>query len=339
MSWTSLWLALQRAPEPGACPGAIELTVATVDGAAVHLHHHPGPGAPVLVVHGLSSNGRSWDIAPDRSLADALVQAGYDAWLLDLRGHGAATHSPSGQRQRRGWNLDDYGRYDLAAAIDHIRAATGRAQVGYVGHSMGGMVAAIYQSWHGDAALSALVVVGSPIDFGAPSPAERLAGRAMRASRLNPVLRGDLATGLSARLGKTPQRLEDYIYAPGSIAPAPRAALMREAVSPMTEGELAHLAFILERGRLVSADGTRDYVADLASLKVPLTVIAGRADRIATADRVRPWIEAAGSAQETYRVAGRAAGLAHDYGHVDLIAGDAVAAEVFPWILAGLGPP
>ena len=338
MSWTALWLSLQPPPEPP-CPGAQELDVPTADGAQIHLHHHPGAGPPVLVVHGLSSNGRSWDIAPDRSLATALVVAGFDPWLLDLRGHGAATRDAAGRPQRKGWTIDDYANYDIPAAIDAIRAATGAAQVDYVGHSMGGMIAAAYHQLHGDAALKHLVVVGSPIDFGHPSREERLAQRAMASSRLNPVLRGDQAARLGPHLGEAPQHLEDMVYVRGSIASGPRAALMTQAVSPMTAGELSQLARSIEAGRFVSADGQVDYLGGLATLTVPLLVIAGRADRIAPPDRVRPWIEAAGSPRATFLLAGRIQGLGHDYGHVDLIAGDDAAAEIFAPIAAFLAQP
>ncbi|RME21832.1 MAG: alpha/beta hydrolase, partial [Deltaproteobacteria bacterium] len=143
----------------------------------MHLRRYPAAGPPVLLVHGISSNHRTWDLGPQRSLARALQARGYDAWLLDLRGHGLAERDPAGRRQRNGWTMDDYGRYDLPAAIDHVRSVSGFDRVGYVGHSMGGMVAAIYNALVGDDALAALVVVGSPVDFADPDPLVTLASR------------------------------------------------------------------------------------------------------------------------------------------------------------------
>ena len=62
-------------------------------------------------------------------------------------------------------------------------------------------------------------------------------------------------------------------------------------------------------------------------------MIAGRADRIAPADRVQPLLEQAGSAEKAYFLAGRISGLSHDYGHLDLVIGDDAAEEIYPRIV------
>ena len=91
--------------------------VRTEDGATITLHRHVAEGPPALVVHGISSNHNSWDLSEDRSLASYLAEQGIDAWLLDLRGHGAALTNPEGQRQWGGWSMDDYGARDIPAAV------------------------------------------------------------------------------------------------------------------------------------------------------------------------------------------------------------------------------
>ena len=115
----------------------------TEDGATIALHHHPGDGPPVLIVHGISSNHRCWDLSPERSVATALVAAGFDPWLLDLRGHGDALTDAQGRRQWGGWTMDDYGQHDVPAAVAYVLAQTGEDKIGYVGHSLGGMIGAV----------------------------------------------------------------------------------------------------------------------------------------------------------------------------------------------------
>jgi non-heme chloroperoxidase len=80
---------------------------------------------PVLFVHGMW--GGSWYL---RNYLDAAARAGWDAWAVNLRGHG---ESPA-PRGLGGASLRDY--------VDDVRrclARLGRAVL--VGHSMGGLVA------------------------------------------------------------------------------------------------------------------------------------------------------------------------------------------------------
>ena len=307
------------------CALAEEHHVATADGAAIHLHRHPTAGPPVLVLHGISSNHRCWDLDASRSLAVALNAAGLDAWLLDLRGHGEAHVDLAGDEQRSGWRIDDYGRYDIPAAIDRIREVTGQAQVGFVGHSLGGMSAAIYTAIHGDDALSAMVIVASPVDFGDPDPLLTMAGRALSMSRLLRVVPAPMAGRLAADWRHLPLHADALLWSDDNLSDDARAAMMRSVVSPMSRHELAELRQILRSGRLPAADA-------LPRLQTPLRVIAGRGDRVAPPDRVLPYYEAAGSAEKSYILAGRAGGFRHDYGHLDLVVGDDAAAEIYPLI-------
>lgn len=326
---------LHRPPPSPQCLGAERVELRSEDGAPLALHHHPGAGPPVLVVHGLSSNHRCWDLAPGRSLAVALVEAGFDAWLLDLRGHGDARLARP--RAEPGWTVDDYGRKDLKAAIDHVRAATGYERVGYVGHSMGGMVLAIYQEAWGDEALAAVVVVGSPVEFGSPDALLELSQRGFALGSLLSQVPSQSFARLAPPLGRRqPLYADDLLFSAESLNEQGQKLMWRRAVSPVYEEELAQFERILAEGRFVSADGAVDYREALARLEAPLLVIAGRVDRIAPPDRVRAYYEAAGSADRRYVLAGRANGFSVDYGHMDLTHGDRAEREIYPLITSWL---
>ena len=100
---------------------------------------------PVIFLHGLAVNADLWDL-PEvrgdgfhyRSLAQVLQEAGYDVWLVNLRGHGAPhmlSEPPPGQSD---WCMDHFIVYDLPAVVEHIVAESGRRPF-VIGASMGSM--------------------------------------------------------------------------------------------------------------------------------------------------------------------------------------------------------
>lgn len=317
-------------------PPARGVLIPTGDGAAVMLHHHPADGPPVLLVHGIASNARFWDLTPERSLARALTEAGHDTWLLDLRGHGAAVEGPEGARLRPGWTIDDYGRWDVPAAIAHIREQTGYDRVGYIGHSMGGMVAAAYVGWHGDDHLAALAVLGSPLDFRHPEPLLRIGRALIAGSRVAPGIPVAVLARAAAPFQDLPFHGDEILFNPENLDEPVRKLMYRHGTSAMTRGELGQLGTSLTEGRFVSADGSRDHAAALSVLDVPLLVVAGRADAIAPPDRVEPWTTNAASAERHFEVLGRANGHRHDYGHLDMVVGVDAPTDVHPLLIGFL---
>lgn len=85
-----------------------------------------GTGQPVLLIHGVTSSNRAFQL-----FADALIARGKAPFAVDLRGRGDSNslHGPFGMRQHAA---------DMSAVIDHF----GWDTVDVIGHSMGGFVAA-----------------------------------------------------------------------------------------------------------------------------------------------------------------------------------------------------
>jgi pimeloyl-ACP methyl ester carboxylesterase len=324
--------------EPGAkashCTATERHPVVTADGAEVVLHRHPSEGGrPVVIVHGISSNHHCWDLSAGRSLGTYLADQGIDAWLLDLRGHGDSRFWADGHRLRSGWTVDDYGLQDLPAAIDYVRRETGQPQVGLVGHSLGGMVAAIYASSYpgGDKSLSSLVAVGSPMEFSDPDPV-LLSG--LLAARIYgpflPVVPSPLAARIQGALPGKVLPVDDLLF--NDISEDMRTTMYRRIVSPMVGGELKQFGQSLRTGTFTAAGGTVDYGALLGRIETPTLVIAGRADRVAPPDRVLAYYQGVGAAEKAFVIAGRAYGFSVDYGHLDLPLGDHAQEEIFPLI-------
>lgn len=85
-----------------------------------------GSGEPVLLVHGVTSSNRAFQL-----FADALIVRGKAPFAVDLRGRGDSNSLPApfGMKQHA---------QDMAAVIDHF----GWNKPDVIGHSMGGFVAA-----------------------------------------------------------------------------------------------------------------------------------------------------------------------------------------------------
>jgi len=324
--------------EPAALGEVQRLRVQTEDGAEIVLTRYRGDqGKPVLLCHGISSNHHFWDLAPDRSLARFLARQGYDVWNLDLRGHGDAERDAQGKRQRPDWTMDAYGLYDLPAAIQAIKDQTGKEKVDYVGHSMGGLVLAIYLSQTTEPSIGAAVVVASPLDFQVVDPLTRLLLRAR--FLVHPFRR--LPTPAGARLLSGLQgitHLDDLLYNPANVAPEFRKMALRRIVSPVTRGELRQLTRVSRAGEFESADGAVVYRTMLEQVRLPMLFIAGRLDRIAPPHRVRGYYEAVGSDEKRFIVAGRTRGMGEDYGHLDFGIGDHAEEDIFPVIESWLDP-
>jgi len=87
---------------------------------------------PLVLVHGLYQNKRMW--ASERAtLAQSMLSAGFDVWLLEFRGHG---QSPM-NRLYSSNTMADYARYDLPAVNMFVAERTGKA-VNWLGYGVGG---------------------------------------------------------------------------------------------------------------------------------------------------------------------------------------------------------
>ncbi|WIA16477.1 hypothetical protein OEZ85_013159 [Tetradesmus obliquus] len=122
----------------------------STDGWTLHLVHctdtslEPGQRKrhPILMCPGLASSGPgTFDLLPHVSLTDFLAAAGWDVWVIDIRGNGLADKS-SRIDIEQDWNIDDYLVQDVPACIDYVlkHSPCQAGKLHWVGHSMGGML-------------------------------------------------------------------------------------------------------------------------------------------------------------------------------------------------------
>ncbi len=316
--------------------------VPTRDGWKIALYnyaHRPYDHAldSVILCHGLTANRFNVDAPGELSLARYLHAAGWDVWVLELRGAGRASRPRLWNRKRYDWNFDDYVHHDLPAAIRFVLNRTHRDKVHWVGHSMGGMLAYAFLATHGQDWARSVVTVGSP------------SMRAVRHPLLDKIVP---ARGLLKLAGRVPVGASTRLIAPlmplyarllGSLFMNPanmRARdlrrLARRAVDDVPASLFYQLADWYAHGGMSGHYGFVSYTESLQRITVPLYVMAGAADKLTPAQDLAGIHDTLGSTDKRYHAFGRDTGCHHDYGHIDLILGKHAREEVWPHILAWL---
>ncbi|HLD64490.1 MAG TPA: alpha/beta fold hydrolase, partial [Pseudomonas sp.] len=76
--------------KPGNSPDpSVELALTRLGLARSDLSVQEGPrGVPVVLVHGSFSNRRFWYSPKGLGLGPFLARAGFDVWIVEMRGHG-----------------------------------------------------------------------------------------------------------------------------------------------------------------------------------------------------------------------------------------------------------
>jgi predicted alpha/beta hydrolase len=266
------------------------------DGVSLAVHRVGDPdGYPVLLVPGTFSNWSFWLGTRGTGFARLLGHAGFDAWVLDFRGHGASQHPAPPRR----WCFDDWGRRDIIAAIDAM-ASGGRAPI-LVGHSAGAIsiLAALAAEPHRTAAVRAAIIAAAPLP--ALQRWTRPAAHALRFA--------------ARHLPKFPARLL-------------RLGPEDELPGVMEQWMTWHL-----QKCWTGSDGT-DYAAALPRVTTPLLFLAGAGDhRYAPPRATRALHDLATAAPREWVLAGRDTGFSTDYDHVSLIVSRAARSETWPLML------
>ena len=294
---------------------------------------------PVLCVPGLGANSFNFD-APGRfGLARYFADAGFESFVVDLRGVGLSETHPD---EWPAISFDDFCRRDLPAVLAHIRAKTGRPALA-IGHSMGGLILYAHLGDAGahlghapfPADVRAAIAIASPVGF----PAGWKTLPALRPLRgLGDHVRGVRAGALGRLTAPFALRPLDVVSrvqcVRENVDPAYLRRLLHASAADIPRGVLLQFRDWIEADAFRSVDGSADYRAGLRHIAVPVLVVAGRRDRIAPLPAVLRATDHIDDVELLVCAPDR--GFTCDYGHIDLVFGERAPDEIFPRLLAFL---
>lgn len=310
--------------------------VAVAPGVELQLERYPAAAPvagrrPVLLLHGIITNGRNFDVDERHSMARWLAARGFDTWVLSLRGTGAST-TPA-------WNFDfdTFANEDIPAAIAYVRQATGAAALDVVGHSMGGLLVYAVLA-RGKALIATAVTLGAPERLGWLGVGGKFAPFvAVAGARLPWIPMRSLGALYLPIAGVFDGPVERVLTNYGNVEPAAWQRFTAVGMDDLSPALVGSFSRWLETGAFDGDDGF-DYRAALAHCDRPVLVVAGKADAMAPVRSVLGGYRALGSKDKAFRIVGVENGASADYGHMDLLIADHADRDVFPlverWLLA-----
>ncbi len=294
------------------------------------------PRLPLVLCHGLGANHFNLDYHDERSLALHLADRGYDCHVIDLRGR-ASSAEPAPGKKRFEWSFDDYVAYDLPAVIEEVRRRTHAPSVGWVGHSMGGMVMYAYLEECArrgqDANVEAFCAIASPA--GMEQVEYFKLGAQIDLAFFGWVprfLSQEITRALAPLLGWVEPPLTDLIQQRGSVPGHLVRHGAANAMAPISRGEIEQFNRWVVTGEFRSLDGSHVYFQDFDKVEVPACIVVANRDLLARPVNVKRAYELWGAHDKELHEFGREHGSRVDYGHVDIVLGDEAPGEVWPVI-------
>ena len=296
------------------------------------------PRASVLLVHGFGQNRYLFDM-PGRSFATYLAHGGFDAYVLELRGHGLS-------RQRGGpyaTSVADYSELDVPAAVAALRAR-GVDDLMLCGHSMGGVAcmtapAALLRT------VRAVATIASPTHLGRGAEGlrtfARLGSALIRAAGGTRWGRG-FDTGLLAGVFRRALPLFNtrgpwplHIWVPGQIEDDILHGYLSRAFEAEPKGVVFDFSRWLHKRSFDRTDGGESFWSRLRTMPAPILFVVGAQDRIVPPASIEPGYALTGGPHKTWMLFGEDHHQGR-YGHTDLLLGRHAPTEVWPRILAWL---
>lgn len=290
---------------------------------------------PILICHGLGASRQYFKAKDEDSLVRNLQRAGYDVFLMDLRGRNDAGETGYWfGKHTYSYDIDAYINQDLDAAVEFVLKKTGAPKLNYIGHSMGGIIMHARLGTLGESRVANFVAIASPMSF---LPYNNWTYK-LYTMRGGMILLPVLPIRPMAMLGSV---FPDFLYAPflnaffhpENTTSVVKNQLMRKSLNNISKPEIKQFIYMTEHGGMFSADGKISYKENLKNVSVPVYLLAGRRDELADPAVVREVYDRVGSKDKTFEIISRADGFVEDYGHTDLIFGKEAHKEVHPRIV------
>jgi len=274
---------------------------------------------PVMLMHGMGSNRYNLHFKKGFSLAEHLRGLGFDVWLPEMRGR-ARSDWPD-----RGYDFDDIVEFDIPAFIERIQQLTGKKEVLYLGHSMGGMALYAYLATHQDSPIKAAIAAGSPSKIGKSpliivAPLLRIMGVFsfwIFANLMLPLI----GFFKRFRMDFNPENMDNRLI----------CEVTANSVDRESAGLMLQFVRWIRNGKFDSMEGL-DYNAEISKLDRPLLFLSGQKDRLVPPQIIKPIYENTPEQFRSWITLGSDSGLLRDYGHVDMLMGYGAAEEVYPLV-------
>lgn len=316
------------------------------DGWTLGVWHSPAPVRrfvePVVLCHGVATDARIFDAVPGASVVRALGEAGFEVYLIELRGTESSRPPELGVPDA---DFDDFVRHDAPAQVQHVLRHSGASRCFWLGHSLGGLVGLVHAALteESGARVAGVAVVGTPLFFRL-EPWQRWV---LRLARMLAAPGG--ALGLPALTlavapfaGRVPLRPRQV---PANLENLPGPALsllLANAFAPFPAGLLAQLDDWVTHDVVRSRDRRTDYRARIEAAGTPTLLLGGSVDALAPPDVQREAFGRLRTSDLSLVLRGRAFGTPCDYGHADLLVGTAAARDVYPvlveWLVRRASP-
>jgi len=307
------------------------------------LHSEPGlnlrryeagnaDGPPVLLVPAPIKRSYIWDLAPQTSVVRRWLARGYRVYLVEW--------TPVAD-DAADLGLDDYGDRLLAACQRAIAQERGEEQLLIAGHSLGGILAAIYSCLHPDQ-VRATILLESPLHFEEESccfrPLVRAAPHASQLAATFGQVPGVFLNMMSAMAEPQAfqwERMTDRYLSLGN----PQALATHMRVERWTHDEFAlpgrlFTDIVESLYRKDDFMGGRLHVGGRAigpqDLRAPLASVVDPRSRVIPWEAVVPFHEAAASAHKLLLRYGGDIGV--NLQHVGVLVGASAHAQIWPAI-------
>lgn len=222
------------------------------------------PRAVVAVVHGYSEHSGRY-----QELSQRLTDAGYAVSLFDLRGHGKSAGARAFVR-----SFDEYVR-DLQSFIERLREREPDLPLFLLGHSMGGLIAALWTLKHGS------TVRGLALSAAALKVSDEI----------HPWLQR-----FSAVIGAAAPRLPTIRFNDAFLS---RRA---EVVQAYRDDPLVYHGRMLARTGAELVRNSREIAGRVSRITAPLLAMHGSADRLTDPAGSRRLYEQAASSDKTFKL-------------------------------------
>lgn len=258
---------------------------------------------PVVLVHGSFTNRGFWLSSQGIGLARHLVEAGFDVWLMEMRGHGL---SPRNQAYRDN-TLEHYATTDVPAINEFVIEKTGLKPI-WLGHSMGGVL------------ISTAISAGS-------LPEIQVAGIALLGTQVV-RRRWYLQIPMVTSLGK-------LWFSFNAEMDGRKLKIGPENEPAGIAKEYLRWLGLMGRWRL--KQNKTPLLAKWQGLDVPVLAMVGKNDQSDPAKYCQRFYDLCGSENKEFKLLAKEQGFSRDFGHVDMVVSKAAAEEVWPQLSNWLG--